>query len=53
MYNKILKKKILNKKAIISVVGLGYVGLPLLKLLIKNRIKCIGIDKDKKKNKFT
>lgn len=49
MYNKILKKKILNKKAIISVVGLGYVGLPLLKLLIKNRIKCIGIDKDKKK----
>ena len=27
--NDLLKEKIINKKAIINVIGLGYVGLPL------------------------
>ena len=52
MYYKALKEKILHKRITICIVGLGYVGLPLLELLIKNKIKCIGIDKDKKKIDF-
>ncbi len=49
MYYSNLQEKILRKKITTCIVGLGYVGLPLLKLLIKNKIRCIGIDKDKKK----
>ena len=30
MYYQTLRKKIKKKKAIIAVVGLGYVGMPLL-----------------------
>lgn len=52
MYYKALKEKILHKRITTCIVGLGYVGLPLLELLIKNKIKCIGIDKDKKKIDF-
>lgn len=52
MYYKALKEKILHKRISTCIVGLGYVGLPLLELLIKNKIKCIGIDKDKKKIDF-
>ena len=45
-----LKNKIQTKKAIIGVVGLGYVGLPLLSLIEKKGFKVIGYDIDKKKN---
>ena len=47
-----LKNKIQTKKAIIGVVGLGYVGLPLLSLIEKKGFKVIGYDIDKKKINF-
>ena len=46
-----LKNKINNKKAIVCVIGLGYVGYPLLKLVSKSGFKTIGIDSDKNKLK--
>ncbi len=42
-----LAKKIKNKKAIIGVIGLGYVGLPLALLFAKKSYKVVGIDIDK------
>ena len=42
-------KKIKSKKSNIAVIGLGYIGLPLLVLFLKNKFNVIGIDKDKKK----
>ncbi|MDC3068627.1 nucleotide sugar dehydrogenase [Candidatus Pelagibacter sp.] len=48
MKNYNYKKKILSKKNCISVIGLGYVGLPL-SLLLSKKDKVIGIDIDKKK----
>ena len=45
----LLKKKIINKKAIIGVVGLGYVGLPLAKRFIDNKFEIVGVDSDIKK----
>tara|TARA_B100000795_G_scaffold257542_1_gene230868 strand:- start:1395 stop:2681 length:1287 start_codon:yes stop_codon:yes gene_type:complete len=47
MKNYIIKK-INSKKLCISVIGLGYVGLPL-SLLISKKDRVIGIDIDKKK----
>lgn len=44
-----LLKKIKNKKAIIGVIGLGYVGLPLSILISKKNFKVFGFDQDKKK----
>lgn len=41
---KKLKRKIKNKKAVIAVIGLGYVGLPLAITFAKNGFKVIGID---------
>jgi UDP-N-acetyl-D-glucosamine dehydrogenase len=49
MYYKNLKKKIVNKDATIAVVGLGYVGLPLLIQFYRKGFSCIGIDRDKSK----
>lgn len=47
----ILKNKIKQKKATICVIGLGYVGIPLIKSFSRKGFKTIGIDKDlKKKN---
>ena len=46
---KILRK-IKNKKAVIGVIGLGYVGLPLCEILLKRGFKVIGYDIDKKIN---
>ena len=46
MYNE-LKSKILNKKAKIGIIGLGYVGLPLALTFIKKGFKVYGIDVDK------
>ena len=48
-----LNKKINTKKSKIGIIGLGYVGLPLVNRLIKSGTKKIfGVDSDKKKNKF-
>lgn len=44
-----LEKKIKNKEAIISVIGLGYVGLPLAKGFASKGFRVIGIDLDPKK----
>ena len=45
------KKKIQKKKASISVIGLGYVGLPLALSFAKNGFKVHGYDIDKFKIK--
>jgi UDP-N-acetyl-D-glucosamine dehydrogenase len=44
-----LLNKIEQKKAIVGVVGLGYVGLPLLMEFVEEGIKTIGFDIDPKK----
>ncbi len=44
---KDLKKKIKDKKAVISVIGLGYVGLPLALAFARKGFKVTGIDIDK------
>ena len=44
-----LLNKIKEKKAIVGVVGLGYVGLPLLMEFVEKGIKTIGFDIDKRK----
>jgi len=41
-----LKKKIINKKISIAVIGIGYVGLPLCLRFLKSGFKVYGIDKD-------
>tara|TARA_Y100000590_G_scaffold464266_1_gene633287 strand:- start:54 stop:1340 length:1287 start_codon:yes stop_codon:yes gene_type:complete len=49
---KNLQNKIKNKKSIISIVGLGYVGLPLAFSFLNKKFKVIGIDSDKNKIKL-
>ena len=49
--NELLKEKIINKKAIINVIGLGYVGLPLALSFAESGYKVNGIDIDKNKIK--
>lgn len=44
-----LKKKLLDKKAILGVIGLGYVGLPLAVEKAKAGFKVIGFDIQQKK----
>ena len=44
-----LKYKINSQKAIIGIIGLGYVGIPLLKNFLKKNFKLIGIDQSLKK----
>lgn len=44
---KDLKNEILNKKAKVGIIGLGYVGLPLAVTFAKNGFKVYGIDIDK------
>ena len=46
---KNLVNKIQNKKLKVSVIGLGYVGLPLSLFIAKNNFNVSGIDLDKKK----
>ena len=50
-YKKNLISKIKTKKAIIGVIGLGYVGLPLAILFAKKKFKVVGFDIDKNKIK--
>ena len=47
-YNTLLKK-IKNKTAKVSVIGLGYVGLPLAMLIANKNYTVYGIDTDIKK----
>ncbi|MBN2073492.1 MAG: nucleotide sugar dehydrogenase [Actinobacteria bacterium] len=44
-----LSLKIDSKKVIIGIIGLGYVGLPLVREFSSNGIKVIGFDIDEKK----
>jgi len=44
-----LLKKIKNGKALIGVIGLGYVGLPLALICAENGFKVLGFDVDEKK----
>ena len=44
-----LKHKINSNKAIIGIIGLGYVGIPLLKNFLKKNFKVIGVDNSLKK----
>jgi UDP-N-acetyl-D-glucosamine dehydrogenase len=46
---EILKKKIISNKSKICIIGLGYVGLPLLSKFLKNNFFVIGYDIDKNK----
>jgi UDP-N-acetyl-D-glucosamine dehydrogenase len=46
---KDLKEKIEDKKAIIGVIGLGYVGLPLVREFLKNGFRVVGFDIDSEK----
>ncbi len=41
-----LKDKILNKKARVAVIGIGYVGLPLSVEIARAGYECIGVDVD-------
>ncbi|KPK39140.1 MAG: UDP-N-acetyl-D-glucosamine dehydrogenase [Omnitrophica WOR_2 bacterium SM23_29] len=49
MFRDKLIKKISSKKAMIGVIGLGYVGLPLALEFAKAGFKVIGIDVDKER----
>ena len=44
-----LMKKIKNKKAVVGIIGLGYVGLPLAVCFAKNGFNVVGIDIDKQR----
>lgn len=44
-----LESNIFNKKSVIGVIGLGYVGLPLVKALNKEGYEVIGFDTDIRK----
>ena len=50
--HKILKNKINSRRAVISVIGLGYVGLPLCMALLKANFKVFGIDNNLNKIKI-
>jgi UDP-N-acetyl-D-glucosamine dehydrogenase len=47
-----LKQKIDQKQAKVGVIGLGYVGLPLLIEFVQGGFTCIGFDIDEKKVSF-
>ncbi|MFA6470338.1 MAG: nucleotide sugar dehydrogenase [Bacteroidota bacterium] len=47
--NKALLQKIDNNSVVVGVIGMGYVGLPLLLCFVEKKINGFGIDIDKKK----
>jgi UDP-N-acetyl-D-glucosamine dehydrogenase len=47
-----LERKIKNKKARIAIIGMGYVGLPLVKLFLSKGFEVLGFDIDEKKVKM-
>ena len=44
-----LKQKLLSKKAVVGVIGLGYVGLPMAIQFARKGFKVIGLDSSKKR----
>jgi len=48
----VLEKKIKNREARIGIIGLGYVGLPLVKTFLNAGFRVAGFDIDKKKVKM-
>jgi UDP-N-acetyl-D-glucosamine dehydrogenase len=44
-----LEKKIRKREAFVGIIGLGYVGLPLVKTFLNAGFRVIGFDVDKKK----
>jgi UDP-N-acetyl-D-glucosamine dehydrogenase len=48
-YREALLSKISNRQARVAVIGLGYVGLPLVVELAKSGFKTVGIDLDTRK----
>lgn len=46
-----LKQKLENKQAVVSIIGLGYVGLPLALLFAENGVTTFGLDVDEFKIK--
>ena len=44
-----LKSKIINKKSIVGIIGLGYVGLPLLIRFAEEKFQTLGFDIDDNK----
>ncbi len=49
MDTKSFISRIKNKECVIGVVGLGYVGLPLVLTFGKHKLKCLGFDIDQTK----
>ena len=47
-----LEKRIVERKARIGIIGLGYVGLPLVKTFLNNGFTVIGFDVDDRKIKL-
>ncbi len=47
--SSVLVEKIKNKQSNIAVIGLGYVGLPLIKVFLKKGFRVLGFDIDQKK----
>jgi UDP-N-acetyl-D-glucosamine dehydrogenase len=47
--NLFLEEKIDKREAVIGIIGLGYVGLPLVKTFLKAGFEVIGFDVDQKK----
>src|ERR1035437_6180400 len=50
MLNDLLKR-LAHKKAVVGVLGLGYVGLPLIRAFSQGGLRCIGFDVDPAKVK--
>lgn len=44
-----LERKLSSKEAVIGIVGLGYVGLPLVQAFVNAGYRCIGFDVDENK----
>ena len=44
-----LETQIKNKESIIGVIGMGYVGLPLVKTFLTKGFEVVGFDIDEKK----
>lgn len=44
-----LAEKIRDKQAVVGVIGLGYVGLPLIRAFTSNGFRCMGFDVDQVK----
>ncbi|MDH4221087.1 MAG: nucleotide sugar dehydrogenase [Candidatus Aminicenantes bacterium] len=47
-----LERRIKNRKARIGIIGMGYVGLPLVKLFLSKGFEVLGFDIDEKKVKM-